>query len=197
MIRKAVDTIHRNAQVQTQLIADILDVSRIVAGKLRLDVRPVELPVVIEAALDTLRPAAQAKRVRLETVLDSRRGTRSPATPAGCSRSSGTCSPTRSSSSPRRSGACRCGWRPINSHVRLTVEDNGPGHRPGLPAPRLRALPAGRLVEQPHAPGPGSRAGHRAAPGGAPRRHGSRREPRRRPGRDLHRRAAAPQRRPP
>jgi PAS domain S-box-containing protein len=69
-VRKGIETIHRNAQVQTQLISDILDVSRIVAGKLRLDVRAVELPGVIDAALDTLRPAAEARQVRLETLLE-------------------------------------------------------------------------------------------------------------------------------
>jgi signal transduction histidine kinase/ActR/RegA family two-component response regulator len=69
-VRKGMETIHRNAQIQTQLISDILDISRIVAGKLRLDVRAIELPAVIEAALDTLKPAAEAKQVRVGMRLD-------------------------------------------------------------------------------------------------------------------------------
>jgi signal transduction histidine kinase/DNA-binding response OmpR family regulator len=71
---RAVQTIDRNARVQTQLISDILDVSRIVSGKLRLDTRPVELVRVVEAALDTVRPAAQARGIELRTALDAGAG---------------------------------------------------------------------------------------------------------------------------
>jgi PAS domain S-box-containing protein len=63
--RKALHVIDRNAQLQTQLVADILDVSRIITGGLRLSLRPVDLGSVIGAALDAVRPAADAKRVRL------------------------------------------------------------------------------------------------------------------------------------
>ncbi|HET6900365.1 MAG TPA: ATP-binding protein [Vicinamibacteria bacterium] len=71
---RAVDVIDRNAKAQSQIVADVLDVSRIVMGKLRLDVRPVLLSDVIEEALDTVRPAAAAKDIRLEATLggDSR-----------------------------------------------------------------------------------------------------------------------------
>jgi PAS domain S-box-containing protein len=68
MAERAVDVIERNAKAQAQLVADILDVSRIVTGKFRLEPRTVELPVVIGAAVDAVRPAAEAKRIRL--VLD-------------------------------------------------------------------------------------------------------------------------------
>ena len=64
---RAISTIDRNARAQTQLIEDILDVSRIVAGKLSLDVRAVDLSAVIEGALDSVRHAADAKGVRLVT----------------------------------------------------------------------------------------------------------------------------------
>ena len=69
---RALDVIMRNANAQVQLIDDMLDVSRIVTGKMRLDVRPVDLKAVVEAALDAVRPAAEAKSLRLETVLDPR-----------------------------------------------------------------------------------------------------------------------------
>jgi signal transduction histidine kinase/ActR/RegA family two-component response regulator len=62
---KAIETIRRSAQAQNQLISDMLDVSRIVAGKLRLEVRPVDLAPIIEATLDTVRPSAVAKAVNL------------------------------------------------------------------------------------------------------------------------------------
>src|SRR5499427_8617437 len=56
----AIETIVRNAKAQNQLIDDLLDVSRIMTGKLRLDVAPLHLVPVIEAAIDTVRPAAEA-----------------------------------------------------------------------------------------------------------------------------------------
>jgi len=63
--------VERNARAQTQLIEDLLDVSSILAGKLRLKVEPVDLRTVVEAALDTVRPAADAKDIRLQPALDS------------------------------------------------------------------------------------------------------------------------------
>jgi signal transduction histidine kinase len=68
-MERALDTIERNAHVQEQLIADILDVSRIVTGKLRLVLRPLDLEPVIDAAMDALRPAADAKGIQLECTL--------------------------------------------------------------------------------------------------------------------------------
>jgi PAS domain S-box-containing protein len=67
---RAVETIERNATSLSQIVEDVLDVSRIVAGRMRLNVQPVDLPEVVRSALDAVRPAADAKGVRLETVLD-------------------------------------------------------------------------------------------------------------------------------
>ncbi|MBA2733744.1 MAG: response regulator [Acidobacteria bacterium] len=72
--RSALETIERNAWAQNQLIDDLLDVSRIITGKLRLDVSAVELPTVIEAAVDAMRPAAEAKDIRLQMLLDPSAG---------------------------------------------------------------------------------------------------------------------------
>jgi signal transduction histidine kinase/CheY-like chemotaxis protein len=71
---RALETIERNAKSQAQLIEDILDVSRIVAGKLHLEVRPVELATLVDAAIDSVRPAADAKGIILEAILDPRAG---------------------------------------------------------------------------------------------------------------------------
>jgi signal transduction histidine kinase/ActR/RegA family two-component response regulator len=71
---RALDAIERNAQSQSQLIEDLLDFSRIISGKLRLDVGPVVPASVVEAALDVVRPAADAKGIRLQSVLDPRAG---------------------------------------------------------------------------------------------------------------------------
>jgi PAS domain S-box-containing protein len=67
---RALETIERNAQAQVQLVEDILDVSRIVTGKLQLVVQPVDLGDVVRAAHDVVRFAAQAKGVTLELSLD-------------------------------------------------------------------------------------------------------------------------------
>ncbi len=64
----ALDIIERNARAQKQIIEDILDVSRIITGKTRLDVRPVELEPLIEAAIESVRPAAAAKEIDLQLV---------------------------------------------------------------------------------------------------------------------------------
>jgi signal transduction histidine kinase/ActR/RegA family two-component response regulator len=67
---RAIETIDRNAKLQARLIEDMLDVSRIISGKLRLDAQPVDLTTVINSAVDTSRPAADAKNIRLYVVLD-------------------------------------------------------------------------------------------------------------------------------
>jgi light-regulated signal transduction histidine kinase (bacteriophytochrome)/CheY-like chemotaxis protein len=68
---RALDVIERNARVQTQLVDDLLDVSRIVSGTLRLTVQPVEVAVVVERAIEGARPAADAKQIRIQAALDS------------------------------------------------------------------------------------------------------------------------------
>ena len=65
----ALEVIERNAKSQQQLIEDLLDMSRVITGKLQLDVRPLDLVPVIEAAVDAVRPAAEAKGIRVESIL--------------------------------------------------------------------------------------------------------------------------------
>jgi signal transduction histidine kinase len=64
------EVIERNVSAQAKLIEDLLDVSRIMTGKMRLNIRPMSLKAVIEAALDAVRPAAEAKEIQLETSFD-------------------------------------------------------------------------------------------------------------------------------
>lgn len=73
-MQRALETIERNARSQSQLIDDLLDISRIITGKIRLNVRAVDLSPVIEAAIETVRPAADAKNIRLQSVLDPAAG---------------------------------------------------------------------------------------------------------------------------
>ena len=67
---EGVEVIQRNARSQARLVDDLLDMSRVISGKLRLDVQPVDLAGVIQAALDTIRPAADARNIRLQAILD-------------------------------------------------------------------------------------------------------------------------------
>ncbi len=64
------ETISRNADAQTRIIDDLLDLNRILSGKVRLDVQRLSLAEVLEEALETVRPAAQAKEIRLQPVID-------------------------------------------------------------------------------------------------------------------------------
>ncbi|HKP10967.1 MAG TPA: ATP-binding protein, partial [Blastocatellia bacterium] len=74
MLPRGLETIERNARSQAQLIDDLLDVSRIITGKLRLEVQPVELWAVIQAAADVVRAAADAKGIQLQLLLDPNAG---------------------------------------------------------------------------------------------------------------------------
>lgn len=69
---RAIATIEKSAVAQGQIIEDILDVSRIITGKLRLDVSPVEINKVVEEAIDSVRPTADAKGVKLQAILDTK-----------------------------------------------------------------------------------------------------------------------------
>jgi signal transduction histidine kinase/ActR/RegA family two-component response regulator len=73
-IKRAIETIHRNAQAQSKLISDLLDVSRIISGKLPLDRRTIDLSTVVMTTLDSARPAAEAKEVNLDSLIDQEAG---------------------------------------------------------------------------------------------------------------------------
>jgi signal transduction histidine kinase len=66
--KKAVDVIRRNVRVQTQIVEDILDMSRIMTGKLKLDAEPIDMIAIVRDAIDVVRPAADAKRIAMSLV---------------------------------------------------------------------------------------------------------------------------------
>jgi len=70
-IQHALETIERNAVTQAELIEDLLDVSRIVSGKLSLETAPLDMSVLLDEAIDSLRPACDEKSIRVSTTLDS------------------------------------------------------------------------------------------------------------------------------
>jgi PAS domain S-box-containing protein len=71
---KALETIERNVKSQAQLIEDLLDISRIVSGKMHLDVRPTQPASVVNAAVEAIKPAAEAKNIRLQLIVDPSTG---------------------------------------------------------------------------------------------------------------------------
>jgi PAS domain S-box-containing protein len=73
-IARGFETLERNATWLTQIVEDVLDVSRIVSGKIRLDVQTVDLPIIVDNAVSTMQPAAAAKGVRIQTLIDPHLG---------------------------------------------------------------------------------------------------------------------------
>jgi PAS domain S-box-containing protein len=127
-ITQASETIERNARLQAQLIEDLLDISRIVTGRMRLDVQPVELPVVIQAALDAVRPAADAKDIRLQVVLDPRAGPVS-GDPGRLQQVLWNLLSNAVKFTPK-GGQVQVHLERIDSHVEVTVSDTGQGITP-------------------------------------------------------------------
>src|SRR5205085_1024490 len=72
--QNALDVIERNAKSQAEIIEDILDVSRIVTGKLHINTEPINLEPIILSAIDTLRPAVEAKAITLKLSLEQKKG---------------------------------------------------------------------------------------------------------------------------
>jgi len=122
---RALATIVRNADAQVQLIDDLLDVSRVVSGKMRLDVRPVDLKAVVDAAVDAIRPAAAAKAIRLQTVLDPRAGPTN-GDPARLQQVVWNLVMNAVKFTPK-GGQVQVQLRRVNSHVEIVVSDTGQG----------------------------------------------------------------------
>ena len=74
-VQHAISVIERNARLQTQLVEDLLDVSRIVSGKLRLDLRPTDLPAIVQSAMDAVRPATTNKNITVRAQVQPGVGT--------------------------------------------------------------------------------------------------------------------------
>jgi signal transduction histidine kinase/CheY-like chemotaxis protein len=127
---RAIETIARNANLQAQLISDILDVSRIVAGKLRLELRAVDLREVVREAMETVKPAVEAKGIQLEAVMDPAAG---PITgdPNRLQQVAWNLLSNAIKFTPR-GGHVQVRLEAVASSVVLTVQDNGPGIEPGF-----------------------------------------------------------------
>jgi PAS domain S-box-containing protein len=126
--RGALETIERNARAQSQLIDDLLDVSRIITGKLRLDVRQVDPSSFIESAIEALRPAAEAKDIRIQKVMDT--GLLSVAgDPARLQQVVWNLLSNALKFTPK-GGRVQVRLERINSHIEIAVSDTGVGIKP-------------------------------------------------------------------
>jgi len=126
--KRALKTIERNATSLSQIVEDVLDVSRIVSGKLRLNIEPVDLPRVLKQAIDTVSPAAEAKHIRVEAILDP-----------GAAPVSGDADRLQQivwnllSNAVKftpKGGRVQVRLERINSHLEITVSDTGIGIKP-------------------------------------------------------------------
>ncbi|MDQ3687885.1 MAG: PAS domain S-box protein [Acidobacteriota bacterium] len=129
-VKSALESIERNAAAQAQLIEDVLDVSRIITGKLSLDVRPVNLASVIRVALDSVSFAAQAKDVRLQPVLDSVAGGVM-GDPARLQQVIWNLLANAVKFTPK-GGRVQVLLQRVNSHVEIAVSDTGGGISPDV-----------------------------------------------------------------
>lgn len=128
MTAKALETIERNARSQTQLIEDILEVSRIITGKIRLNVRTCELVPIIESAIETVRLAADAKQIRLSSILDPAAGPIS-GDPERLQQVVWNLLSNAIKFTPKE-GRVQIRLERINSHVEIVVSDSGIGIKP-------------------------------------------------------------------
>jgi PAS domain S-box-containing protein len=142
--RKALETIERNAKAQADLIEDILDVSRIITGKLRLDIQALDLGAVVRGAIEAVRPAAEAKGIQVDSSIG--------ALPPGLR---GDSSRLQQVIWNLLSNAIK--FTPAGGHVELTVDQLAPaveasGAQPGTGGVRISVADNGRGIDPALAP---------------------------------------------
>ena len=127
-LQRGLQTIERNARAQAQLIEDLLDMSRITSGKVLLDVQTLSPTVFIDAAIETLRPAAEAKSIRLETHYDAGAGMIS-GDPARLQQVIWNLLSNAIKFTPQ-GGLVQIVLRPANGNIEIAVRDSGAGIAP-------------------------------------------------------------------
>jgi signal transduction histidine kinase/ActR/RegA family two-component response regulator len=130
LIARAKDAIVRNADVQVQLIDDLLDLSRISTGKMRLDIRAVDVQAVLQGAVDAVRPAADAKGIRIETTIDPAPGSVT-GDPGRLQQVVWNLLMNAVKFTPR-GGRVRLRLTHVDSHLEIVVSDTGQGIAPEM-----------------------------------------------------------------
>lgn len=127
-LKQGLETIERNARVQAQIIEDLLDMSRIISGKVRLDVQRLDLASIVQAAIDTSRPAGDAKDIVIRAVLDPHAGLVS-GDPNRLQQVLWNLLSNAIKFTPK-GGKVQILLERVNSHLELSVSDNGEGIKP-------------------------------------------------------------------
>jgi len=127
-VKQAAEVIDRSGKAQAQLIDDLLDTARIISGKLRLDLGPVDLVSVIDQAVQTIHPAADAKRISLETDLPSEIG-QITGDPARLQQVVWNLLSNAVKFTPQ-GGRVQARLERVDPHIRITVSDTGKGISP-------------------------------------------------------------------
>jgi PAS domain S-box-containing protein len=128
--QRGLEVVERNARMQAQLIEGLLDMSRITSGKISLEIRAVSLVAVIEAALETVRPAAQAKGVVLTSTLDAPTGP-VPGDPNRLQQVVGNLL-SNAIKFTEKGGRVQVALRRVNSSFQIAVTDTGIGIAPAF-----------------------------------------------------------------
>ena len=127
-LQRGLEAIERSARVQSQLIGDLLDTSRITSGKVRLDVQPLDPISFIDAAIETVRPSADAKGIRLISLLDPGAGPIS-GDPARLQQVMWNLLSNAIKFTPK-GGKVQVTLERVNSHIEINVTDTGIGIKP-------------------------------------------------------------------
>ena len=122
---RAMEIIERNTRAQAQLIDDLLDLSRIMSGRIRLDVQQIAMVDLVRGAIESAEPTAQAKGVRLESILDPRGGTVS-GDPARLQQIFWNLLSNAIKFTPK-GGKVQVLLQRVNSHIEFSVSDTGIG----------------------------------------------------------------------
>ena len=187
-LAEGLDVIRRNARVQARLIEDLLDMSRIVSGTLRLDVQRVELAATIAAAVEVVHLAAEAKGVRLEILVDPVAGPVS-GDPGRVQQMIWNLLSNAIKFTPR-GGKVQVTVERVQSHIELSVSDTGEGIDPDYLPHVFERFSQGERPLAKHQKGAGTGTGDRQEPRGIARRHRQGQERRAGEGVDLHHLAA-------
>src|SRR6185503_10276228 len=129
-LSRGLEIIERNAAALNQLVADVLDVSRIVAGKVRLNVQPCDLPTIVKHALEAVGPAVAAKNLELKSVIDPNAGPVA-GDPDRLQQSFWNLLSNAVKFTPRH-GRILVHLTRVNSEIEFTVTDTGIGIAPGF-----------------------------------------------------------------
>jgi signal transduction histidine kinase/CheY-like chemotaxis protein len=129
-VAQGLEAINRNARAQTQLIEDLLDMSRIISGKLRLDVQWTDLANVLDQAVESVRPTADAKQIRLRKIIDPQAGPVS-GDPTRLQQVFWNLLTNAIKFTPK-DGRVDVLLERVNSHLEVTIHDSGIGIKPEI-----------------------------------------------------------------